>query len=246
VELLVAMLVLLPLPLVARSMARTRRRQARLEQWTDLPALVTDAPFRGYKLAQLVVSDSRAWLVGVLSVRYGVDEHATCLRRGCSPPGLDCLCGFYAFAERARAVDLLNRLSRSHPHEHYVLLTADLDGEVLEYEHGYRAERQRIVRVEIAHQCVECRGSEEPQPVVALLTHPRFRTDALRGQRDLVAHSGIPNGSSPLRPLCAQHLPYTRGTPHTLTTLRSLCGTEVAWLPEGESPRGRRSLGDAA
>jgi hypothetical protein len=246
VELLVAMLVVLPLPLVARSMARSRRRAARLAQWAERPCTVTDTPFRGYKLAQLVVSESSAWLVGVLSVRYGVDENASCLRRGCSPPGLDCLCGFYAFADRRRAVDLLDRMSRSHPHEHYVLLTADLDGDVLEYELGYRAERQRIVRIEIADECVDCRGAPDPQPVVALLTHPRFRSDALRGQRDLVTHSGIPNGSSPLRPLCARHLPSTPGTAHTLSTLRGLVGTEVTRLPDSEAPRGRQAWGEAA
>ena len=177
---------------------------------------------------------------------YGVDENASCLRRGCTPPGLDCLCGFYAFADRGRAVDLLDRMSRSHPHEHYVLLTADLDGVVLEYEHGFRAERQRIVRIEIADQCVDCRGSQEAQPVVALLTHPRFRTDALRGQRDLVTHSGMPSGSAPLRPLCARHLPSTPGSLHTLTSLRSLTGTEVARLADDDAPHPGRAFGDAA
>jgi hypothetical protein len=240
------MLVLLPLPLVVRSMARNRRREARLAMWDDRPLTVTDAPFRGYKLAQLVVNDSRAWLVGVLSVRYGVDEHASCLRRGCSPPGLDCRCGFYAYADRARAVDLLDVLSRTHPHEHYVLLTVDLDGDVLEYEHGFRAERQRVVRIEIADQCVGCRDSQRPAPVVALVTHPQFRVEQLRGQRDLVAHSGMPSGSSPLRPLCAQHLPSTPGTAHTLTSLRSLAGTEIARLGDDEAPRRRRPVDGAA
>lgn len=207
---------------------------------------MTDTPFRGYKLAQLVVRDSGAWLVGVLSVRYGVDENASCLRRGCSPPGLDCRCGFYAYADRGRAVELLDTLSRTHPHEHYVLLTVDLDGDVLEYEHGFRAERQRVVRIEIADQCVDCRRSDRPSPVVALLTHPQFRIEQLRGQRDLVAHSGMPSGSSPLRPLCARHLPPTPGTQHTLSSLRGFVGTEVVRLSDEDAPQRRRTLGDAA
>ncbi|CAN5345607.1 hypothetical protein BH23ACT6_BH23ACT6_19070 [soil metagenome] len=246
-ELLIAMLVLLPLPALGHSMIRAQRRRRRRGLWADSPAAITDEPFRGYKLAQLVIGERDAWLVGVLSVRYGVDQTATCLRRGCRTPGLDCLCGFYAFKERADALALLDELSRSHRRNLYVLLTADLDGDVLEYERGFRAQRQRIVQIEIADQCTECRGDAFARPPVAsFVTHPRFRAEQLRNHRDLQTHSALPMGSSPLQALCGRHLPGRGARRHSWPELRALIGTEVSLLPVADHPGQRGSHTDAA
>ncbi len=135
-ELLVAMLVLVPLPAVLQLMARARQRRRRESLWVDHPVQLADLPFRGYKVAQLIVGPNNAWLAGVMGARYTVDAHASCLRGSCTPPEVSCHCGFYAFRDRTSALALIGQLGSIHPARSYVLLTVDLDGDVLEYEHG--------------------------------------------------------------------------------------------------------------
>lgn len=242
-ELLIAILVLVPLPLVVETMARTRRRRTRKARWAGHGIHACDHPFRGYKVAQLVVGDDHAWLAAVMGARYDVDDHARCLRRDCAPPGLSCFCGFYAFRDRDRALELIDRLGSIHPSRSYVLLTADLDGEVLEYEHGFRAQRQRIVRIEVGDRCRPC-AREGLSTAACSVTHPRFRSEQLFAQQDLVSRSALPMGSAPVRPLCAQHTPTTLARRHTLLELRGLIGTEVTTLRP--SPRTRRKASPEA
>lgn len=235
-ELLIAMLVLIPLPLAVECMARTRRRRTRLASWAGRDVRLRDEPFRGHKIAQLIVGDDRAWLTGVMGARYDVDDHARCLRRDCDPPGLSCFCGFYAFRDRQRALELIDRLASIHPTRSYVLLTVDLDGEVLEYEHGFRAQRQRVVRIEVADRCQPC-AAEGHRAAADLVTHPRFRSEQLLAQQDLISRIALPMGSAPLRPLCARHTPTTLARRHTLPELRGLIGTEVTNLPHDAALR---------
>lgn len=244
-ELLIAMLVLIPLPLVVESMTRARRRRTRKARWAGHDIHACDHPFRGYKVAQLVVGPDDAWLAGVMGSRYTVDDHATCLRHACSPPGVSCFCGFYGFRERARALDLVDRLASIQPSRSYVLLTVDLDGDVLEYEHGFRAQRQRVVRIEIGDRCQTCARSGH-RTAASWVTHPRFRSEQLFAQQHLVSRCALPLGSAPIRPLCDPHTPSTLARRHTLLELRDLTGTEVTILPSDERPGSAAAPDEAA
>lgn len=228
-------LTVLAMPLLARGLAEAVQRRARRSAWSGHePAAGLDA-FRGYKIAQLIVGTSDdAWLAGVTSLSYGVDELARCRRRGCRPPGMDCRCGFYAFRDRDRAVELLGQLGARHPARSYVLLTVDLDGDVLEYELGYRAQRQRVLRIEIPDVCSRCLRDGYLRPATAFLSHPHFRGEQLLYERTLAARIALPLGSAPVRPVCTSHLPEGPARRFTLLELRGLLGTEVTLLPDAD------------
>lgn len=237
-------LTVLALPLLARGLAEAVQRSNRRRVWTGRPAQSSLDAFRGHKIAQLIVGpDDEVWLAGVTSLRYGVDELARCRRRACHPPGLDCRCGFYAFRDRQRAVDLFAQLTVRHPARSYVLLTVDLDGEVLEYDLGFRAERQRVLRIEVPGVCIRCLREDRHQPAVALVAHPHFRGEQLLYERTLLARLALPLGSAPIRPVCTAHQPSdARRFP--LDRLRNLTATEVTTLPTSELPP--PGLADAA
>lgn len=230
-------LTVLALPLFARWLAEAAQRHGRRRAWDALtPESSVDA-FRGYKVAQLIIgTDDRAWLAGVTSLRYGVDTLAQCRRRSCLPPGLDCRCGFYAFRERSEALDLLGTLGGRHPARSYVLLTVDLDGAVLEYESGFRAQRQRVLRIEIPNACSRCLRDGYLQAATTFLAHPHFRGEQLLYERTLSARIALPLGSAPVRPVCADHVPDGVARRFTLLGLCGLTGTEVALLPDADLP----------
>lgn len=231
-------LAVLTLPLFARWLAEAAHRHSRRRVWTDLdPERALDA-LRGYKVAQLIVgAGDTAWLAGVASLRYGVDTLAQCRRGSCRPPGLDCRCGFYAFRDRDRAIDLLGRLDSRHPARTYVLLTVDLDGAVLEYEAGFRAQRQRVLRIEIPNACMRCLRTGAVVQAATFMAHPQFRGEQLLYERTLVARISLPVGSAPVRPLCAAHVPpHADGQRLDLGDLRRLLATEVALLPDADMP----------
>lgn len=230
-------LTVLALPLLARGLAEAVQRRSRRSLWSGFEPEPAPDPFRGYKIAQLIVGpDDDAWLAGVTSLRYGVDELARCRRRGCIPPGLDCRCGFYAFRDRAHAVALLGQLSARHPARSYVLLTTDLDGEVLEYELGFRAQRQRVLRIEIPNACARCLRDGYLQPATTFMAHPHFRGEQLLYERTLSARIALPLGSAPVRPVCADHMPDGVARRFTLLSLCGLTGTEVTLLPDADQP----------
>ena len=232
-------LTVLALPLFARWLAETAQRNSRRRTWDAfVPATSIDA-FRGYKIAQLIIgADDSAWLAGVTSLRYGVDTIADCRRRTCRPPGLDCRCGFYAFRERDTALDLLGSMGGHHPARSYVLLTVDLDGTVLEYESGFRAQRQRVLRVEIPDACMRCLRGGTVTPAATFMAHPQFRGEQLLYERTLLARMALPVGSAPMRPLCTAHMPGSDGRRLDLGALRRLLTTEVAMLPDADNPYG--------
>jgi hypothetical protein len=232
-------LTVLALPLFARWLAETAQRSSRRRAWDAfVPATSIDA-FRGYKIAQLIIgADDSAWLAGVTSLRYGIDTIAACRRRSCRPPGLDCRCGFYAFRERGAALELLGSMGGHHPARSYVLLTVDLDGTVLEYESGFRAQRQRVLRVEIPDACMRCLRGGTVTPAATFMTHPQFRGEQLLYERTLLARIALPVGSAPMRPLCAAHLPGSDGRRLDLDALRRLLATEVTMLPDADNPYG--------
>ncbi|CAN5914083.1 hypothetical protein BH23ACT10_BH23ACT10_16670 [soil metagenome] len=225
-------LTVLMLPLLARGLAETAQRRMRRSTWTDLAPTASLDALRGYKIAQLIVGPGdETWLAGVTSLRYRVDEVARCRRRNCVPPGLDCRCGFYAFRDRGRAVELLGQLTSRHPARSYVLLTADLDGDVLEYEAGFRAQRQRVLRIELQDVCTRCLRDGDRVAAVAFVAHAQFRGEQLLYERTLSARMALPMGSAPVRPVCRDHLPVDGGRVFDLARLRGLTGTEVTLLP---------------
>jgi len=225
-------LTVLVLPLLARGLAEAAQRRSRRRVWGEHDPDTSLDALRGYKVAQLIVgADGSAWLAGVTSLRYGVDTLAACRRRHCQPPGLDCRCGFYAFRERTRALDLLGRLSVRHPARSYVLLSVDMDGSVLEYALGYRAQRQRVLHIEIPNVCMRCLREGRVEPSAALVAHPQFRGEQLLYERTLLARVALPVGSAPVRPLCEAHLPDGDDGRLDVATLRSLYATEVSLLP---------------
>lgn len=229
-------LTVLALPLLARGLAEAVQRANRRRVWTDQEVEGGLDAFRGHKIAQLIVGpDDDVWLAGVTSLRYGVDELARCRRRSCRPPGLDCRCGFYAFRDRASAVELFAQLTIRHPARSYVLLTVDLDGEVLEYELGFRAQRQRVLRIEIPAACIRCLREGRRTQATALAAHPHFRGEQLLYERTLLARLALPLGSAPIRPACAEHTPED-AREFSLDRLRSLTATEVGALPMSALP----------
>jgi hypothetical protein len=231
-------LTVLTLPLLARWLTEAAQRQGRRRAWSTFDADASLDALRGYKVAQLIVSSNdTAWLAGVTSLRYGIDTVARCRRRVCQPPGLDCRCGFYAFRDRQKALDLLGQVGTRHPARSYVLLTVDLDGTVLEYESGFRAERQRVLRVEIPNACMRCLRAGEIEPAVTFMAHPQFRGEQLLYERTLLARMALPVGSAPVRPLCAAHVPAESDERWMdLGALRRVLTTEVALLPDAELP----------
>lgn len=237
VETILSLTVLI-VPLFARWLTEAAQRQGRRRTWSDFDPDASLDALRGYKVAQLIVgSDDTAWLAGVTSLRYGIDTLAHCRRRACQPPGLDCRCGFYAFRERQQALDLLGQLGARHPARSYVVLTVDLDGTVLEYESGFRAQRQRVLRIEIPDACMRCVRTGVVEPAATFMAHPQFRGEQLLYERTLMARMALPVGSAPVRPLCDAHVP-ARADAHRmdLAALRRLLVTEVALLPDAELP----------
>jgi hypothetical protein len=231
-------LTVLTLPLLARWLMEVAQRQGRRRSWSTFDLDTSLEAVRGYKVAQLIVStNDTAWLAGVISLRYGIDTLAHCRRRTCEPPGLDCRCGFYAFRDRARALELLGQLGVRHPARSYVLLSVDLDGTVLEYESGFRGQRQRVLRIEIPDACMRCLRAGVVTPAVTFMALPQFRGEQLLYERTLLARTALPLGSAPLRALCEAHVPAPADAQRMdLGALRGLLGTEVALLPEADLP----------
>lgn len=235
----VVLIVGLPLVLLVTRAHLTRaHRRARLAGWRDRPWARPAEPFRGYKVAQLMVAEpGSAWLTGVTNRPCGIDGVAACERRTCEPPGLDCDCGFYAFRNRLQALELLAELTRRHRTRSYVVLTVDLDGVVLEYERGFRAARQRVHRVEVPAGCLACLREGGRWAQGALVTHPSFRSEqvVLEGA---AARGVLPFGSAPVRGACVHHQPGPSGRTVSVMELRAALTTEVDLLPLAAVPLG--------
>ncbi len=205
---------LLAVPALVCCVLDLRARRVRRAAWAALPVQPSGTAVRGYKVAQLVVDDrrERATLLGLTGRSYAVDVVAQCGRARCVPPGLGCSCGFYAFGDRAQALALMEQLSGRHPDRGYVLLVVDLDGAVLEYEHGYRAARQRVHRIELPRTCSVC------------------RSDGVRRAADVLVTDPVPQARqviAPVRAVCAAHQPSAGARRTDLGALRGLVGTEV-------------------
>lgn len=133
-------------------------------------------------------------------------DHASCAAvRDHAVPQASCSCGYYAVRDR-------DRLAGWH-HQGAVLLDVELFGKVIVYEHGYRAERQRILSVGIGG-CWYCQT--EPSHVCAQAPTP-WDTQS---------------ETTPLLPMCAEHLPLARANVvYTTDAIAGVLGAPVRYEP---------------
>ena len=153
---LVGFVLLLVVPVLLAHLLSGMHRSASRYHWLAMEEELSLEPEVAYKTAQVLVAadGSSALLSGVTEGRaYRPDEDAACRRAGCQPPGLDCVCGFYAFRDRREAEGMLGRTLGYYGVRPTALLTVELDGEVLEYERGFRAAHQRVVEVAFTRGC---------------------------------------------------------------------------------------------
>lgn len=74
-------------------------------------------------------------------------------RAPCVVPNKACVCGFHAARDRSALTELASDFADTTAD-----LEVELSGRVLVFEHGYRAERQRVVSVRVDSGCVACDG----------------------------------------------------------------------------------------
>ncbi len=225
----VLFVVLLLMPAVLSQVAAVGHRRVRTRQWLALPEAEDDQPRRGYKTAQVLIAPDRsaARLKGItVGGSYEADDEASCVR-GCTPPALGCTCGFYALKRRDEALDLLRETLAANGLRHKALLTVDLDGEVLEYERGYRGEHQRVMGVEFERVCARCADLGRPRLATTLAAARSFRLSPFA--RTLGAPPSPATRMLPVRPVCDDHVP-DGAVVLTLGDLAGLLSTEVSWL----------------
>jgi hypothetical protein len=243
----VGLLVIAVGPLLAHRAVVHACRRARRRTWEQFEEEQSTEPLAASKTAQVLVrtDGTDALFVGVtLGRAYRVDSMAACPRMRCRPPGLDCDCGFYAFKTRADALDLLDQRLAYNGLRSKSLLTVELSGSILQYERGYRAERQVVHRVEFARRCARCEERGRSVRATVLAASPRHRAEPL-GRADLRFLTSRPPDYVPVHPVCDAHVPPGRET-RVLNPvdLAGLLGTEVMWLPDpagaDQEPEGAR------
>jgi hypothetical protein len=228
---LLLFVLLLAMPAVLHRVALAGERRITERKWLALPEEHDDEARRGYKTAQVLLAEdgSSATLSGItLGGSYKAEDRARCATRGCDPPGLDCDCGFYAYKERAEAVHLLRQTLGCNGLRDKALLTVELDGTVLEFERGYRGERQRVLGVQLERDCSVCRRDGVGRRATCLAAARDFRMPALA--RYVTPAAASTRRLLPVRPVCAHHVPagaIALGVPE----LAGLLAAEVTWLP---------------
>ena len=204
-------------------------RRVRTRQWLALPEKHDDQARRGYKAAQVLITPdlTSARLKGItVGGSYTADDAASCVR-GCSPPALGCTCGFYALRRRDEALDLMRETLAANGLRHKALLTVELDGEVLQYERGYRGEHQRVMGVEFERVCARCSDLGRPRLASQLAAARSYRLSPFA--RTLAAPPSPATRMLPVRPVCDDHVPEG-AIVLTLGELAGLLATEVSWL----------------
>jgi hypothetical protein len=218
----------LPLWLGKRLWAMRSRELER--RWADAPSAVLDEPIRAVKWARIRVDPEggAATLAGLtVGDRYEAEGVARC-RRGCDAPAEGCDCGFYAI--RPGSADQVFDSSDSLRHRTTsVRLEVELSGAVLEFEHGFRAAEQRVLRVLVPRRCALCARFDDEREAVALLP-----TVAFASQRDVpldtALHLGDRDAWPALEPACDLHHPGPEElAPIGLVELAGLLGTDVGW-----------------
>jgi hypothetical protein len=228
---LLLFILLMAMPAVLHRLALSGERRLREKRWLSLDEEVEDEARRGWKTAQVLLSadGTEATLWGItVGGSYRTDDRARCVRRGCEPPALDCDCGFYVFKQRAEALDLLRRTLACNGLRDKALLSVEVDGTVLEYARGYRAEQQRVMGVQLERVCGTCRDEGVGRPATRLAAAWAYRMPTFA--RFTGAGSAMASGMLPVRPICDAHVPE-RGQVLGIAELAGLLGTEVTWLP---------------
>lgn len=206
---------------------------------------------RGWKVAQVLLGpEGQVRLAGVaIGGSYAVEDRAVCvLGRRHTPPALTCECGFYAFRDRERALDLMaRRMGWDHTIVVRVMLEVDLTGTVIECEYGYRAEQQRVLELRILPWCADCAAAGRLVPAAALAAatppapHPQDGHGQLAGLFRPHPSTRERLEWTPLRPVCdgCGDACLVEGEVLTLLELANRLGTEVGWLDPDLVPADR-------
>ena len=228
------------------------RRRARALVWRGLlPGKVGALPVedvpsheapRGWKCAQLLLSPDRdeVRLSGIsIGGSYQAVDAAVCVRkRRHTPPALECECGFYAFDDRNRALELLaRRCGFDGDVVVRALLEVEFRGTVVEHELGARAELQQVLGLWLLPWCADCAATGNLVQAVALASdgEPALRLNdwgpgALVLQERLHVSVRMLQQWSPLRPLCGRCLDGAHNHVLRLPDVAAALGTEVGWL----------------
>lgn len=237
--LVVSFVLLLVVPVLMSHLIAGMSRSAAGMQWMSMDEELSLEPEVAYKTAQVLVARDRdvALLSGVTEGRsYDADADARCRRPNCEPPGLDCVCGFYAFKSYDEAARMLGRTIGYYGVRPTALLTVELEGEVLEYERGFRAQHQRVLSVSFTLGCDLCERFQVQRDAVCLAASTTFVPRRFTGLGSPTV--AIPEGYMPVRPVCAEHIPDDSAArildPRQLA---GMLGTEVRWLTPGQADK---------
>jgi hypothetical protein len=216
-----------------------------------------EAP-RGWKCAvpALAADGGRLQLLGVsVGGAYRSEDVAECtLGRPHRAPSLDCHCGFYAFTERSHATRLLGGTAAFDATSVISALgRVDLHGTVIRHQHGYRAERQQLLSLQLLPYCSDCASAGRITPSVVLGGGPsprRIRTSVETGTDSYLAPLKPPRrmtGWTPLHPLCdgcaAPRTVRADGSVLALPEVSAALRTDVGWLERDVVPAHRVLIG---
>ena len=224
-------------PLLLDTALRALRRRVRRRRWIGVPETSLDEPIRAVKRARLRLAwdGQAATLSGLtLGCRYDVEDDARC-PRGCVRPADGCDCGFYALRPEAETEVFgpNRRLLRATS----VRLDVELSGAVLEYDLGYRAQSQRVLRVAVPKLCASCLRFDDEREAVALVPIP---ASFLQPTVTVTSRTSSA-GREPwpvLEPTCELHRRARSGAPSVgIADLAGLIGTEVTWERAGSDGR---------
>lgn len=205
---LIGFVLLIVVPVLLSHLVAGAARSAQRVHWMSMEEEFSIEPEVAYKTAQVLVAHSgfHAMLSGVTEgSAYEADATARCRRADCEPPGLDCVCGFYAFKSRREAEQMLGRRIGYYGTRPTAFVVVEVDGEVLEYERGFRAERQRVVGVEILDGCDLCERFGVHRDATTLAASQTFVPRRFSGLGKPTVE--IPEGYLPVRPVCHDHIP---------------------------------------
>ena len=220
---------LVSLPLLLDLGIRVLRRRVRRRRWIGIPEAQIDEPIRAVKRARVRIAPDGcdATLSGLtLGGRYEAEDDARC-PRGCPRPAEGCDCGFYAL--RPETEHHVFRTSERLRRATTVRLEVELSGPVLEYELGYRAQHQRVLRVIVPSICAVCARFDDTQEAVALVGVPPAQNPY--GVSVLSRTTpGARETWATLEPTCELHRRARRAEPSVgLLELAGMIGTEVVW-----------------
>ena len=232
-------------------MRRLWRRRAAPDPAASLA--VHEAP-RGWKCAVPVSTPdgSGVELAGIsVGGAYHSEDTAVCTRgRAHAAPDWHCECGFYAFADRGEATRLLGtRAANDSATVISGLCEVDLHGTVIRHQHGYRAERQRVLSLQLLPYCADCASVglvAAPAVLAGGAGASRFGSSVTTSAHAAFAARGRV-GSAPrrgLRPLCepCSTAGASPGSTFTIVDAAATLGTEVRWLPRDAVPVQRAVL----